>query len=482
MVDHRPIFQVVGLLLSMLGAFMMVPAIVDILFGSSDWIVFFFSSIITLFFGVALWASSRGAPPSLTIRQAFLMTNAVWVTLAAFGALPLYFSELELSYTDSFFESMSGLTTTGSTVIVGLDFAPPGILLWRSILQWLGGLGIIVMALAVMPMLQVGGMQLFKVEAFDTSEKILPRAAQISGSMTLVYVAFTALCALAYDFNGMGSFDAVLHAMTTIATGGFSSRDASIGHFDSAAIDTVAIVFMIAGSLPFILFLKMAQGAPLSFFRDSQVRLFLATLFFFTTLACAYQIVANGVSFGPAIREGAFSVVSIMTGTGYANSDYYSWGPFAAVIFFIIMFIGGCAGSTSCGIKIFRFQVLIENVRQHLKRILFPHGIFPKMYNRKPLADSIVAAVMTFLFLYFLCVAVLAVLLSAVGLDTLTAFSASATAISNVGPGLGEIIGPAGNFAPLPDAAKWLISAGMLIGRLELLTVLVLLVPRFWVR
>ncbi|MCB1490377.1 MAG: TrkH family potassium uptake protein [Rhodobiaceae bacterium] len=482
LIDFGPVFQVLGLLLSTLGCAMMVPAIVDLSLGSSDWIVFVSSALVTLFFGVSMWATTRGAGKNLSLRQAFILTNLAWAVIALFGALPLRWSELGLSFADAYFESMSGLTTTGSTVIVGLDGAPPGVLLWRGILQWLGGLGIVVMAIAVMPMLQVGGMQLFRVEAFYTSEKILPRATQISGNMTMLYIVFTALCAIAYDLAGMSFFDAVIHAMTTISTGGYSTHDASMGYFDSAAIDLISVLFMIIGSLPFILFLKTLSGARGALFQDSQVRVFLITLFVLVALTSISHIIINDDDPVFTVRHTLFNLTSIITGTGYGTLDHHDWGAFSIAFFFIAMFSGGCAGSTSCGIKIFRLQVVFENLRQHLKRILYPNGIFPKLYNGQPLSDSVVAAVMTFLFLYFLSVIIVGSLLQLTGLDPLTAFSAAATAVSNVGPGAGPMVGPDGNFSGLTDTAKWLLSFAMLLGRLELLTVLVLFMPRFWMR
>lgn len=481
MLDFRPIALVNGILLATLATAMLLPAIVDLALGNPDWIVFATAAGASLFVGLALTLSTRGSVGQMSIREAFLMTTLAWIVLAVFAALPFVWSELSLSYTDAFFEAMSGLTTTGATVITGLDDAPPGILLWRGLLQWLGGLGIIVMAIAVLPMLQVGGMQLFKVEAFDTSEKILPRAAQISGSLTGLYILFTVICAIAYHLAGMRLLDAAIHAMTTIATGGFSSHDASMGYFRSTAIEVIAIVFMIIGSMPFILYIKTVQGQTRALFRDSQVRLFLFLLMAFSLLA----LIAQGQSehsVDHGLREAVFNVVSIMTGTGYATVDYDLWGPFAIAVFFCLMFIGGCAGSTSCGIKVFRFLVLYQNISQHLKRILHPHGVFVNMFNGRQLPDNVSGAVMSFFFVYFLTVAVVAVLLSLEGLDIVTALSAAATTVSNVGPGLGTTIGPAGTFQPLSDTAKWTLSAAMLLGRLELFTVLVLLVPRFWRR
>lgn len=479
MPDFRPIALVNGILLTTLATAMMLPAVVDLAIGNPDWVVFAAAAGASLFVGLAMALASRGADRRLGVREAFLMTTLAWLLLGIFAALPFVWSELSLSFSDAFFEAISGLTTTGATTIIGLDHAPPGILLWRALLQWLGGLGIIVMAIAVLPMLQVGGMQLFKIEAFDTSEKILPRATQISGSLTGLYILFTIVCAIAYHLAGMSVLDATIHSMTTIATGGFSSHDDSMGYFASTPIELIAIAFMMIGSMPFLLYIKAAQGRVGALVKDSQVRMFLTFIAVFSGLALIAQGQGeHGVEHG--LREAVFNVVSVMTGTGYSTVDYGLWGPFAVSLFFCLMFVGGCAGSTSCGIKVFRFQVLYQNISQHLKRVLHPHGVFVNLYNGKLLPDTVSAAVMCFFFLYFLVVGVVAVLLSIQGLDLVTALSAAATTVSNVGPGLGPTIGPAATFAPLPDYAKWTLSFAMLVGRLELFTVLVLLTPRFW--
>ncbi|PTW62129.1 trk system potassium uptake protein TrkH [Breoghania corrubedonensis] len=480
MLDLRPILLVTGVLLATLGVAMMVPALVDLAAENDDWRIFAASSLLTMMIGLALWLSSRGSPGSMGLRQAFVMTCLVWIVLSAFGALPLLWSGSVPTYTDAFFEAMSGLTTTGATVIVGLDHAAPGVLFWRAILQWLGGLGIIVMALAVLPMLKVGGMQLFKAEAFDAPEKILPRATQISGIMTLIFIGLTGTCAILYHLAGMALDDAIMHAMTTVATGGFSTKDASLGHFDSAAIDWIAVAFMCIGSLPFLLYIKLLRGEPRALLRDTQVRTFFMLLAIFILIIWLFQH-HSGIHDGiEGLRYAAFNVVSVMTGTGYANADYNAWGPFSAGLFFIIMFIGGCAGSTSCGIKVFRLQVLWASLGQHFNRSVYPNGIFVPRFNGRPIDDNVVAAVQSFFFLYICSFAGLAIALNMTGLDDLTALSGAATAISNVGPGLGEIIGPAGTFQSLNDPAKWVLSFGMLLGRLELLTVLVLFIPRFW--
>lgn len=479
--EIRPIFSLMGALTAALGVSMLLPAIADGMVGHEDWRVFVTSSLITTLSGVGLWASASGGSQTLNLRQAFLLTFLIWVVLTLFGALPLFWSDLGLSFTDAIFESMSGITTTGATIITDLDQSPPGILLWRGILQWYGGLGIVVMAIAVLPTLQVGGMQMFKAEAFETPDKILPRAAQIASGMTLIYGILTFACAIAYWSFGMGRFEAVVHAMTTVATGGFSTRSGSIEAFHSMAIDYVAITFMILGALPFALYLvAVRSGHWKALFRDSQVRVFLVMLAIASLTIMLVQMNIGAYHGEEALRHALFSVTSIMTGTGFSTVDYGAWGPFALTVFFVLTFIGGCTGSTSCGIKVFRFQVLARDLSQHVRQILFPNMVYVKRYNGRPLPDSISASVQSFVFLYFLSFIILAVALGLSGLDPITSLSGAATAIANVGPGLGDIIGPSGNFSSLPTISKWLLSAGMLIGRLEILIVLVLFTPRFW--
>lgn len=478
--DLRPILYALGILVSMLGTGMAVPATVDLLSGHPGWPAFVIALAVTVTVGGMMALAARGTGDKLTLRQAFLLTALAWIVLPAFAAIPLAFSELGLSYTDAYFEAMSGLTTTGATVISGLDDAPPGLLMWRAILQWLGGIGIVVMAVAVLPMLQVGGMQLFRMESSDTSEKILPRAAQISVAILGLYLGLTALCTLCLILAGLNIFDAIAHAMTTIATGGFSTRDGSVGHFDNGAVDMIVLTFMIVGSMPFVLYLQALRGRPLALWRDEQARTFLAVILFLTAGTCLWLVVWLDFTPWQAFRFGSFNIVSIMTGTGYATTDYGAWGSFSLTLFFLVMLIGGCAGSTSCGIKIFRFQVLFKSLGCWLRAMVHPNGVFIPRYNGRPIAEDVQTSVMTFLVFFLGCMVILAFALALTGLDWMTAFSGAATAMANVGPGLGETIGPAGNFETLPDSAKWLLSFGMLLGRLELFTVLVMLMPSFW--
>ena len=478
--DFRPVLFVVGILLITLSLAMALPAIADGVAGDPNWRVFLASSVFTLFIGACLVLSNRMREPRLTVRQAFVLTTVSWIVVAAFAALPFAFSALELSYTDAYFEAMSGLTTTGSTVIVGLDRAPPGILLWRALLQWLGGIGIIVTAIAILPMLRVGGMQLFQTESSDSSEKVLPRAAQLAGAIGLVYLALTLSNGIAYWAAGMTPFEAVCHAMTTIATGGFSTSDDSLGHFRNDAIEGIATVYMVLGSLPFVLYLQTVRGGWSALVRDTQVQWFFGLVLFALVSLAGWLMVANDAAPTDAFRQAAFNGISILTGTGYSTADFSAWGTFALPVFTLLMFIGGCTGATTGGVKVFRIQVLASTSLSQIRQLIQPHGVFISKFNRRPIPESVPPAVMGFFFLFVVSFGLIAMGLAMMGLDYVTSISGAATAIANVGPGLGETIGPSGTFQPLPEPAKWLLSAAMLLGRLELFTVLVLFVPRFW--
>ncbi len=480
MINLRPVIYALGPLVFLLGISMVLPAMADLWVGSPDWGQFLFFGGLVAAIGLQMFLANRDTSDSLNLRQAFLLTSLAWIILPAAAALPLWASELGISYTDAYFEAMSGLTTTGSTILTGLDDAPPGILLWRGLLQWLGGIGIIVMAVAVLPMLRIGGMQLFRTESFNTADNIIPRARQLSFAITGAYIGFTALCALLLMMAGMPTFDAIIHGMTTIATGGFSTSDGSIGSFDSAAIDAIVILFMIIGSIPFVLYLQVLRGRTLAIWRDEQVRVFLFTLSILCFCVIVWLVIWKGFNWFDAARYGSFNIISIMTGTGFATTDYGAWGSFSASLFFFVMLIGGCAGSTSCGIKIFRFMVLFKSMKSWMSRMVQPNGIFIARYNRNPISEGVVSSVMSFFVLFLFSLITLAIALTLTGLDWITALSGASTALANVGPGLGDIIGPASTFEAVPDSAKWLLSAGMLLGRLELFTILVMITPGFW--
>jgi trk system potassium uptake protein TrkH len=385
---------------------------------------------------------------------------------------------MNFSFTNAFFESMSGITTTGSTIIANLDEMPKGILLWRAILQWLGGIGIIVMAITLMPIMNVGGMQLFKISNNDSSEKILPKSKEIAMRLIYIYLGLTLLCAFSYYFFGMNIFDSITHSMTTIATGGFSNYNESIGFFDNALIETSAMIFIILGSVPFIVYIKFLNGNKMIFIKDIQIQTFLKIIFFSIIILSAYLILNKSVTF--ELRSVLFNIISILTGTGYVNAQFDNWGSFSLVLFLILMFIGGCAGSTTCGVKIFRIQILYSFIVNNLKKIIYPKGIFVLKYDQNPIDNKFISSIISFIYMYFIIFFLLATLLSLTGLDFVTSLSGAATSISNVGPGLGSVIGPNSNFSSLPDISKWILSVGMILGRLELFAILVLFLPSFW--
>ena len=478
--NNKTVFFAIGVLLITLGTFMLIPFFVQFIYDERNG-TFLSSASITIFIGILLVLTNLEENKKLNLQQAFLLTTLSWLSIAIFGCIPFLLSNLNLSIVDAFFESMSGITTTGSTVITNLDNAPKGILIWRAILQWLGGIGVIVMAITVLPLLNVGGMQLFRMESSDTTEKILPRTREVTIIISIIYLTLTFACGVAYWLVGMNIFDSIAHSMTTIATGGFSTYSSSIGYFQNPKIEIIAIIFIVLGSIPFIAYLKFVKGDQKIFFKDVQIKGLIYIFIVSILLMLLYLLLSNKeYSFAENLRISTFNVVSILSGTGYVTSDFSLWGKFPLIFFLFLMFIGGCAGSTTCGIKIFRFQILGLFILNQIKKLIYPHGIFPMKYNNEKISNPFIYSIMTFIFLYFFIFFILAALLSLDGLDFVTALSGSASAISNVGPGLGDVIGPNGNFSDLPNFSKLSLSLGMLLGRLELFAVLVLFFPSFW--
>ena len=479
MSNYKTVFFILGVLQIILGIFMTIPIVVQVVYGEFD-SSFVIASIITLVFGILFTLSNFDYGKQINLHQAFLLTSLSWITIAIFGALPLFFSKLDLSFTNAFFESMSGITTTGSTIITDLEGTPKSILLWRALLQWLGGIGIIVMAITLMPIMNVGGMLLFKVLNTDSTNEILPSSKEISIKLILIYIILTLLCGFSYKVFGMNIFDSLTHSMTTIATGGFSNYNDSIGHFDNAKIELTAILFIILGSIPFIAYIKFLSGNKKIFLSDSQIKTFIKLIIFSIIILFCYLLIKDNNFSISNVRSVSFNVISILTGTGYVTKEFDQWGSFPLFYFLILMFIGGCAGSTTCGVKIFRVQILYRFILNQLKKVIYPRGIFVIKYENNHVNDKFLASIISFMYLYVIIFFVLTALLSLTGLDFVTSISGAATSISNVGPGLGSIIGPNGNFYQLPDLSKWILSVGMILGRLELFAILVLFLPSFW--
>lgn len=480
MIDFRPVFYVVGLLVAALGVTMLFPMFADLWYGNGHWFTFLQSAVLTIVFGgmVAL-SSANGISGGLSRRQTFLLTALVWLTLPVFGALPFVFGATASSVPDAFFEAMSGLTTTGATAIAKLGPLPEGLKLWRGILQWLGGVGIIVVAMVFLPELRVGGMQIFRSEGFDTSGKILPRAGEIARSISFIYIGLTIACALAYAFSGLSPFDALVHSMTTVSTGGMGNYNTSFAGF-GALTQYVAVLFMVLAALPFVRFVQLLAGTAEPLFVDPQIRAFLATIAIIVLLMASWAAARDGVVTEEAFRENLFNVVSIMTGTGYASADYMTWGSFPVMMFFFIGLIGGCAGSTSCSIKVFRYQLLFASIKSQIRQIHSPHGVFQPRYAGRAVSEDVLNSVMAFFIAFLLSMGLIAVALGFTGLDFVTSVSGAAAALANIGPGLGDEIGPAGNYAGLNDTAKWILAMAMYVGRLEILVVLTILSLKFW--
>ena len=477
MSNYKTVFFTLGILQIILGIFMLIPIIAQFFYKEID-SSFFGASIVTIVFGTLFFLSNIDHDKKLNLQQAFLLTSLSWLSIAIFGSLPFIFSNINFSFTNAFFESMSGITTTGSTIISNLENMPKGILLWRALLQWLGGIGIIVMAITLMPIMNVGGMQLFKISNNDSSEKILPKSKEVALRLIYIYSGLTLLCAISYKVLGMNIFDSLTHSMTTIATGGFSNYNESIGFFNSISIEISALIFIILGSLPFIVYIKFLSGNKRIFFSDIQIRSFFKIIFISVIILSIYVGFNNSIQLD--FRSIFFNVISILTGTGYVNAQFDNWGSFSLILFLILMFIGGCAGSTTCGIKIFRIQILYSFVSNQLKKFIFPKGIFILKYDQNPIDNKFIASIISFIYMYLVIFFLITALLSLTGLDFITSISGAATSISNVGPGLGSIIGPNGNFSSLPDVSKWILSLGMILGRLELFAILVLFLPSFW--
>ena len=480
MSDIRSSLYIVGNLLVFFAIFMIVPLIYDYLNNGTDWIVFLTISSMCLFIGFNISFVFKNKKKDIGILDAFVLTLLCWTILTLIGSIPFYIGSTNLSFIDAFFESMSGITTTGATVIRDIDNTAESILIWRAMLQWLGGIGIIVIAIAVFPVLKLGGMQLFKTEFSARDDKVLPRTTTIATGIGLVYLSLTLLCFVFLVMAGMDMFNGIAHAMTIVATGGFSTKNMSIGHFDSLKVEVTTMCFMIISSLPFLLLFQSLKGKVSDLFKNSQVQFFFFIILILTLIITLWLQKFYEVNFFQALRISSFSVISITTGSGFSTYDFSVWGSFTTIILLFFMLLGGCSGSSSCGLKIFRMQILLKNSISLVKKIIQPRGVFIPTYNRKTISSEILSSVTGFFFLYMLIFGLLTLILSFDGLDLVSALSGSAAALANVGPGLSELIGPSSNYSQISDFSKIFLSFGMLVGRLELYPIIILLSPDFW--
>lgn len=477
------ILYIIGLELSAFGVAMMVPALLSLQFADPDWVAFMASALVTVFLGGNLILMNRNREQSLSHRDGFMLTVLTWTVMALFGAIPLWLSSVAPTFLDAYFESLSGLTGTGATVLTGLDYMGHGVLFWRCLLQWLGGMGIIVLAVAVLPFLRVGGLQVYKSEMPGVvKDKLQPRLQETAKMLWGVYVVLTILCTIAYYLGGMGAFDAICHALTTVATGGFANYDASFGYFNNGILEWIAIVFMLLGGMNFALhYVFFTQNKLSVYTKNEEVRLYFGLIAGASIIITTVLMVSHEYGLLEAVRKAAFNVVSIATTTGYASADYSQWYVIAPMLILIIGFIGGCSGSTSGGLKQLRILMVVKQGGREMYNLLHPHGIRHVKVGGRTVPDSVMQAVWSFGGIYVLCYLLLSLMLAAHGIDLVTAFTAIAATITCVGPGLGEV-GPAGNFAHLPATAKMICCFAMLLGRLEIFTLLIIFNPQFWRR
>ena len=477
-----PVLNILGLLATILAAAMLIPMCVDLYLGSSDWHIFALSALLTGFVGVSIWlATSRREALDLGLRQAFLLTNGSWVMIGIFGSLPFMFSELHLSFTDSVFESISGITTTGSTVLVEIEKASPGILIWRALLQWLGGVGIVVMAMAVLPMLSVGGMQLFRTESYERAEKVVPRATQLAGGIGLVYTALTALWAMMLTCSGMDIFDAIAHSLSTVAGGGFSTHDKSIGFFDSGLIEAVCIIFMLLSAASFAVhYAAIFGGKPLRYFYDSEFRFFLTVVMSIILITLIFHTISNSYAdVLLTLRASIFHTVSIVTTSGFTTENFSLWPSFLPYLLLVGAFMGACSQSVGGGIKTWRVLIMLNQAYKEILSIIHPNAVLSTKIGNKVIDSKIAEKVWGFFSIYVFIFMFLLMAMLGTGLNFESAFSAIGACLNNLGPGLGDV---ASNYKSVSEVGKIILCLAMILGRLEIFTLLVLFTPAFWRR
>ena len=478
--DFRPVFMVCGLTVALFALVMLIPAVVDYFYQGGSWLVFLESSGICLFLGLAMFFASKTEIKTISVKQAFLFTVLVWLMLTITAALPFYIYLFPDSYADAFFESISGLSTTGATVIVGLDDMSQGILLWRSILHCVGGVGIVVVAVSVFPYFRVGGMQIFQMESSENFGKISSKVGAMAKAIILVSFGLQIVCAVCLKAAGMTWFDAINHSMSALSTGGFSTKDASVGHYNNALFEFIIMIFVISAGLPLTYYVRLLKRGGIHSAQDSHVFAYLGALAVCIVIMTLWLFMTNQFNLLEALRHASFNVSSLFNGTGFASKDYSKWGFLAVAMFMFFPFIGGCTGSTAGSIKIFRWQILLKYLKESIVQLFIPHRVVKLKYGKEPYTTDLVLSVAMFFACFVIFWGFFSVLVALTGVDLVTSLTAVAASLGNVGPGLGDMVGPAGNYVALPASAKWLLSFAMLAGRLELLTILVLFMPEYW--
>ncbi|MDZ7905358.1 MAG: TrkH family potassium uptake protein [Cypionkella sp.] len=481
MIDLRPIFFVLGRILLALALLMLAPAVLDMQTGdAANARAFVQSAVITGALGVLLsLATANSLAAGLGARQAYLMTVAIWAGAPIFAALPMMMGAPYLSLTDAYFEATSGITTTGATMISGLADLPRGLLLWRAIMNSFGGLGIAFVAMIFLPVLRVGGMQYFKTEGFDTFGKALPRAKDIARGLVLVYFGLTVVCVIVYRLLGMPPLESVVHGLTTMSTGGFSTNDASFSNY-SGAIHYTAVAFMIVASFPYIRYVQLLNGQAGALLNDSQIRAYLRWIAMAVGIVALWQTLTSDLPIEPAFRQSLFNLVSVMSSSGFGIGTFSTWGGLAFVVAFVVGMIGACSGSTAAGLSVFRVQLAASALLAALRQTLRPNRIDPVRYEGKRVEDDVIGGLILFISGFVLLLGLLSVSLTLTGLDSDQSLWAAWTSLANIGYGMGPVVARTGTFIEFPDAAVWILSLAMLLGRLGLLAILVVLLPRFW--
>lgn len=476
----QPVFMINGFLISILGFAMLFPAGVDIVVDNQNWSPFLSSALAALFIGMSLFLANRGEITKITLQQGYLLTLISWMSAVLLGALPFMVTGVVDRFSDALFEATSGLSTTGATIFADVESLPKSVLLWRSILNCLGGVGIVIFAAAMLPFLGIGGMHMFQRENSDNNEKFMPKFSYIAKRIMFVYILLTVLSILALYAVGMNWFDAVNHAMASIATGGLSTKNSSIGYFNSLNVELVVMAAMILGSLPMTFYVMLIQRKDISSYVLSQIKAFFKILFCYILLMSLYLTFKGIYDFGSALRYSSFNIISIVTSTGFVSTDYMKWGSWVGAFFILFALTGGCTGSTSGSIKIFRWQVVFAYIKRSLIVATEPNRVMPVKIGRDNIDYGIVSSVFLFFIVFLLSILILTCFVAVGGYDLEIAFSSVVACITNSGPGIGNLIGPAGNYSSLSDYAKYVLSFAMLLGRLEVLTVLALFTKSFW--